>query len=127
MTATLAPAQVFVAVGRHRGITLRELSRETGLTQAALRRIVERLESDGFVRLRNGVIHITITDGSAAARDQQVLQLVRDAGPDGTTTSVIAERLGVKRGHAYLSLFRLAREGLVKVHGAGRSAFWTAT
>lgn len=63
------------------------------------------------------------------ARDQQVLELVAGAGTAGISRQGIAAALGegIKSSHAYLSLFRLHRDGLVdRVRVAGKHV-WVTT
>lgn len=45
-------------------------------------------------------------------RDEQVFQLLANKGP--LTRTQIAEELGIETGIAYMSLFRLKRDGFVE-------------
>jgi hypothetical protein len=60
------------------------------------------------------------------ARDTQVLAIVTEAGGTGITRQGVAGALGedVKSSHAYLSLFRLHRDGLIKRERAGGKHVW---
>lgn len=63
------------------------------------------------------------------ARDTRVLELVTEAAGAGLTRQAVAEGLGenMKSSHAYLSLFRLHRDGLVKRVRVGGKHVWMET
>lgn len=52
-------------------------------------------------------------------RDEAVLAKLREAGAEGMTRDQLAEKLAVQSSHAYLSLFRLHRDGLVRRSAGG--------
>lgn len=57
------------------------------------------------------------------ARDDQVIALIKKSGP--ITTSVIAETLEITHGTAYLSVWRLKKNGTITAgEGNSRSPAW---
>lgn len=63
----------------------------------------------------------------AAARDEKTLAAVKASGKTGITVDDVAKKLGVERGLAYVSVWRLAKAGtIVKTNNGTRTPAYIA-
>lgn len=66
-------------------------------------------------------------NADARKRDDDVMALVDEAGPEGASTADMAAKLGKPKGHVYLSIFRLKNLSRVRRIGELRTARWVKT
>jgi hypothetical protein len=90
-TSREAKARIRKVLGRHLPIGLRALSREARVPERRARRIIERLERDGWLMLGNTVIRV-IPAASLELRSEVAAPppIDCDAGSRGVLESVIA-------------------------------------
>lgn len=63
-------------------------------------------------------------NAEARKRDDDVMALVDQAGPEGASCADMAAVLGKPKGHVYLSIFRLKNMSRVHRIGELRTARW---
>ena len=106
--------------------TVKELVEITGKSESTVRKAVKALEASGAVT-KDGTSYAVaeITKGDenrgrgrpkdpfVQARDERVLEVVKNSGEAGVTTASIAEKLDITTNAAYISVWRLKKDGKV--------------
>lgn len=128
--ATVEKVLVAVRAAGKDGVVSSDLVESLSVSKSSVTRAVNSLEREELVRRDGERVRPVLRRGrrliATEERDEHALKLVADAGPQGLSIMDLAELLGVGRGLAYQSVYRLNRRRLISRNGETRNAKWVA-
>lgn len=128
-SATLERVLEQVRTAGKEGVTHPHLVELTGASKGVVTRAVKTLEKDSLVRYDGEVVKPVLRRGrrliQTEERDEEAFRLIQASGAEGLSVLDLAEKLGVGRGLAYQSIYRLRMTGQIQRHGVTRTARWT--
>jgi hypothetical protein len=112
------------------GVTHPLLVEYTGAPKGAVTRAVNTLERDNLVRYDGELVRPVLRRGrrliQTEERDEEAYRAILDSGSEGLSVLDLAGVLGVGRGLAYQSIYRLRMTSRISRRGVTRTARWVA-